>query len=144
MVMIEVAKSTVHGLGAFATRDLTRGDCIGVYQGRRFSEEQAPRGRWTGGPTYVFALSDGSIIDGAIGGNATRHMNHSCMPNCVAQEEDGPGHRLRVALYASRDIQAGEELFLDYSLEIDQSTDPAAFACVCGAPKCRGTMLAEA
>lgn len=141
--MIEVAKSTVHGLGAFATRDLTRGDRLGVYQGRRFSEGQAQRVEWAGGPTYVFALSDGSIIDGAIGGNATRHLNHSCLPNCFAQEEDGPRHRLRVALYALRDIHAGEELFLDYSLEVDQFADPTLFACVCGAPQCRGTMLAD-
>jgi SET domain-containing protein len=37
-----------------------------------------------GGVTYLFALSDGATIDGSDGGNATRYINHSCRPNCVA------------------------------------------------------------
>jgi hypothetical protein len=94
--------------------------------------------------TYVFALTDGTVIDATNGGNATRHFNHSCAPNCVAYEEDGAGGQLLIAFYALRDIRAGEELFLDYRLDVDDSEDRSLFSCACGTAGCRGTMLAAA
>ena len=42
------------------------------------------------------------------------------------------------------DIAAGEELFFDYRLVIDERYTAKlkkAYACRCGAPDCRGTML---
>jgi SET domain-containing protein len=90
----------------------------------------------------VFGLSDGSVIDAAIGGNSTKHLNHSCTPNCAAYEEIGPDGQVRVMFYAQRPIRAGEELFLDYSLVVDETEEPDAFGCSCGTTQCRGTMLA--
>ena len=49
-----------------------------------------------------------------------------------------------IVFYALRAIRAGEELFLDYSLEVDDAEVPGAFACACRASVCRGTMLAAA
>jgi uncharacterized protein len=92
----------------------------------------------------AFCRLPGSVIDASSGGNATRHLNHSCAPNCVAYEEQGARGRTIIAFYALRAIQAGEELFLDYSLEVDEAQAPEAFACACGAVACRGTMLAAA
>ena len=46
--------------------------------------------------------------------------------------------------YALRAIRAGEELFLDYSLVVDETEAPEAFGCSCGTAQCRGTMLAMA
>ena len=46
---------------------------------------------------------------------------------------------------ARRAIKAGEELFYDYGLVIDARYTKALkrdYLCLCGAPKCRGTMLA--
>lgn len=142
--MIEVAASDVHGLGAFAAQDLFDGDRIGVYEGRRYSGRQVSSVGWSSGPTYVFGLSDGSILDATQGGNATRHLNHSCAPNCIAYEEAGPRGRLFISFYALRDIRAGEELLIDYSLDVDESEDRSLFACACGADACRGTMLGTA
>ncbi len=48
-------------------------------------------------------------------------------------------------LKALRDIAPGEELFFDYGLVIDARITPTLkreYACWCGAPQCRGTMLA--
>jgi SET domain-containing protein len=140
--MIEIRPSAIHGTGAFATRDISEGERIGTYAGRRYSAREVRRRDWNNSLTYVFALSDGSVIDGADEGNATRHLNHSCAPNCVAYEEDGPGGELAIGFYALRAIRADEELRLDYRLEVDAAEERGTFACVCGAVECRGTMLA--
>ncbi len=140
--MILVGPSRIHGQGAFAGRNFEQGEQIGVYEGKRYSARQVRRRNWETGVTYVFGLSDGSVIDAALGGNATRHLNHSCAPNCQAHEEIGPDGVAQVAFYALRSIRAGEELFLDYSLVVDETEGPDAFGCSCGTAQCRGTMLA--
>jgi SET domain-containing protein len=140
--MIDVRQSGIHGHGAFAAQDFHEGQRLGIYEGRRYTASQAGRRDWDSRLTYVFGLTDGTVIDASDGGNASRHINHSCAPNCVAYEERGPRGKLVVAFYALRDIRAGEELFLDYSLEVDESEDRSTFGCACGAPGCRGTMLA--
>ena len=79
------------------------------------------------------------MINPEIGGNDARWINHSCDPNCEAVEEDD-----RIFIDALRDIQAGEELFYDYALEIDEPITEESkkrFACYCHSPYCRGTML---
>jgi len=139
---IEVRQSTVHGRGAFATRPLGRGRQVGVYRGRRYGPDEAAERDWNNGLTYVFALSDGTIIDGSDGGNATRHLNHSCQPNCVAYEIDDADEGARVVIETRRRVQAGEELFIDYALDIGDD-DPEEYPCRCGARKCRGTMAGE-
>jgi SET domain-containing protein len=141
--MIDIGPSGIHGTGAFAARDLAEGERIGTYEGKRYTARQALRKDWNSGLTYVFGLSDGSLIDAAIGGNATRHLNHSCAPNCIAYEERGARGTSTIAFYAVRPIAAGEELFLDYSLEVDESEERSGFGCMCGATLCRGTMLAD-
>ena len=140
--MIDIGPSGVHGKGAFASSDLLEGDRIGVYEGRRYTARQAGRRNWDSGLTYVFGLTDGTVIDATNGGNATRHLNHSCAPNCEAHEEIGPDGEACVVFYALRSIRAGEELFLDYSLVVDEAEEPQAFGCSCGTAQCRGTMLA--
>ena len=80
-------------------------------------------------------------LDGGRGGNSSRWINHSCAPNCEAEEDE----RKRVFLHALRDIAAGEELFFDYGLVVDgryTAKLKAEYACHCGSPNCRGTMLA--
>lgn len=137
---IEVRTSGIHGLGAFATRRIERGQPIGHYAGRRYGEDAAERD-WDHGLTYVFGLSDGSFIDGAEGGNATRHLNHSCEPNCVAFEIEGDDGSPQILIEALRTIEPGEELFIDYALDVGGEADPGAYPCACGAARCRGTML---
>ncbi len=89
----------------------------------------------------VLCLAEGSMIDGAQGGNATRHLNHACEPNVEAVEEYGSSNQLLIVIRTTRPIVAGEELFLDYALEVD-GDDPAAYPCACGSAQCRGTLVA--
>jgi hypothetical protein len=142
--LIEVRGSPIHGQGVYARRRLSRGTCIGVYEGRRYSAAALLEVDWSvrhEGMTYLFNLSDGTTIDGADGGNATRFLNHACKPNCVAQERvDEQGH-LTLELITARAVAAGAELFLDYALTIDESETPADYPCRCGMPNCRGTLV---
>jgi SET domain-containing protein len=140
---IEVRNSGIHGLGVFATADIPAGVSIGRYTGRRYSAEQAAARDWDATLTYVFGLSDGSMIDGASGGNATRHLNHSCEPNCQAYEMHPDRGRLWVQIETRVPIATGTELSIDYALNSDAGR-PEDFPCRCGAPSCRGTMLAVA
>lgn len=42
----------------------------------------------------------------------------------------------KVIIFASRNIEAGEEITYDYKFPFEESK----IVCKCGAPKCRGTM----
>jgi len=138
---VEVRASRVHGAGVFALRSLPPGLLVGVYEGRRYAPSQARERDWDGALTYLFGLSDGTLIDAAEGGNATRHINHSCEPNCQANEETDEDGELSVVIRTRRRIRAGEELFIDYRLDVGMN-DPAVYRCRCGSPRCRGTLAA--
>jgi SET domain-containing protein len=139
---VEVRHSSVHGHGVFAARELPPGTLVGVYAGRRYAAHETCAMAWDDGLTYLFGLSDGTLIDGAQGGNATRHLNHACEPNCEAVEEYADDGQLTVRIETIKSIRAGEELFLDYALDIDAGDDPADYPCRCGLARCRGTLVA--
>jgi SET domain-containing protein len=140
---IEVRSSTIHGSGAFATQVLRKGRFIGRYTGRKLSPEEVAERDWDHALTFVFGMADGSVIDGAQGGNATRHINHSCAPNCVAYEIEPETGENWIEIEALTRIEPGAELFLDYKLD-PGAGEPADFRCLCGAASCRGTLVAEA
>jgi uncharacterized protein len=143
MRRITVRNSPVHGRGVFALADLPAGAMLLEYKGARLSWREAQRAHERSkaeeGHTFLFGLDDGSVIDGARGGNSARWLNHSCAPNCEA-EQDGD----RVFIRAIRPIEKGQELFIDYSLTVDGRRTAALkrmYACRCLAAGCRGTML---
>ena len=142
---LQVRRSGVHGKGVFATVDLAAGETLIEYAGEVISWDEALR-RHPHDPaqpnhTFYFHIDDGHVIDGGVGGNSSRWINHSCDPNCYADETADK----RVFIRALRDIPAGEELFFDYGLVIDEPYTrklKAEYACHCGSPNCRGTLLA--
>ncbi|MPV67634.1 SET domain-containing protein [Burkholderia sp. BE17] len=144
MRRVVVRRSTVHGRSVFAAQLLRTGERIFQYKGEVITWQSAIRRyerRGDDGHTFLFSLSDGMVIDGGRGGNSARRLNHACAPNCEAIDMDG-----RVFVNAVRDIQTGEELLIDYALEIDESTthhDRTAYRCCCGVSACRGTMLSS-
>jgi SET domain-containing protein len=141
---IQVRRSGVHGKGVFAVAPIAAGETIIEYKGEVISWPEALR-RHPHDPkdphhTFYFHIDDERVIDAKYGGNAARWINHACEPNCEACEVDG-----RIFIKALRDLAPGEELFYDYGLIIDERYTPAlkkAYACRCGSPNCRGTMLA--
>jgi SET domain-containing protein len=140
-----VLQSPVHGRGVFASRTIRKGETVIEYRGKRMSWDEACEQPASDDAdpyhTFLFSLDDGRVIDAAIGGNAARWINHSCAPNCETYEDD----RGRVYVAARRKIRPGEELSYDYKLEIEGKVGKRmrkAYACRCGARRCRGTMLA--
>jgi SET domain-containing protein len=139
-----VRHSPIHGRGVFASRTIRKGANVIEYRGRRISMEQAddlpdsdPDNPFH---TFLFELNDGRVIDAGLRGNAARWINHSCQPNCEPYEDDD----CRVFIAAKRTIEAGEELAYDYKLNVPGRRTPrllANYACRCGAPRCRGTMV---
>lgn len=145
MRRIAVRQSSVHGRGVFAVRDIAVGERIIEYKGRVMSWRSAiarhQKLACEDGHTFFFELTDGRIIDGGAGGNSARWINHACTPNCVAEEDAG-----RVFISASHAICAGDEISIDYQLNVDgrrTAAVRAAYACRCRSPECRGTMLAR-
>jgi uncharacterized protein len=140
-----VRASRIHGKGVFATTKLSKGDLIVEYKGQRIDWETAlarhPHDPSQPNHTFYFSLDTGDVIDANVRGNAARWINHSCAPNCEAREQDG-----RVYIHAKRSIQAGDELFYDYGLVLDEDYTEQTrldYRCLCGAKRCRGMMLAE-
>lgn len=148
MPKIVVKNSTVHGRGVFAATALPAGTRIIEYKGERIDWDEALR-RHPHDPaqpnhTFYFSLDDGWVIDGGRHGNSARWINHACAPNCTTEEIPDQAGTVHVWVLAARDIAAGEELFYDYRLEIDAPYTKKLkqeFACHCGSPECRGTML---
>jgi uncharacterized protein len=139
--LIEVRPSGIHGLGVCARRPIPKGTRIVEYAGERLTADELDR-RYdedTTGHTFLFRVDDDLYIDASHGGNDARFINHSCQPNCESEIEDD-----RVYITAIEDIEPGAELTYDYSLEPDDDASPAwvaLYACRCGTPGCRGTML---
>lgn len=141
---IQVRRSGVHGKGVFALQDIPAGTTLIEYKGEVISWPEALR-RHPHDPkdphhTFYFHVDDKHVIDAKVGGNAARWINHSCDPNCEADEQDG-----RIFIKALRDLMPGEELFYDYGLVIDERYTAKLkkeYECRCGAAGCRRTMLA--
>lgn len=141
---IQTRRSGVHGKGVFALVDLAPGETLIEYTGEIITWTEAldrhPHDPSDPNHTFYFHIDEDRVIDAKYGGNSARWINHSCKPNCEADIEDG-----RVFIRSLRAIEAGEELFYDYGLVIDEPLTPklkAQYPCWCGAKKCRGTLLA--
>ena len=143
---IQVRRSGIHGKGVFALRALAKGETVIEYTGEVISWREALR-RHPHDPqdphhTFYFHIDDKHVIDAKVGGNAARWINHSCAPNCKSFEADDG----RVYIEARRAIPAGEELTYDYRLSLDGRITRKireAYACRCGAKRCRGSLLLE-
>jgi len=147
---IVARKSPIHGNGVFAVAPIRKGERIIEYKGRRRSHEQVDNdagGDVDSGHTFLFTLNDDWVIDASYEGNDARWINHSCDPNCEAvidEDDGGDGRKDRVFIEAIRDIAPGEELAYNYGITLAERHTPRLkkiWACLCGSPKCTGTML---
>jgi SET domain-containing protein len=139
----DVRHSEIQGRGAFASRKIRKGQRIIEYCGERISNEEADsrydETSMRRHHTFLFTVTPSVVIDGAVDGNESIYINHSCDPNCEAVIEGG-----RIFIEAVRTIQPGEELAYDYQYErtgVDDEEMERFYKCRCGAPNCRGTIM---
>ena len=140
---IRVRNSPIHGRGVFARVRIPKGTRIIEYTGDRVSHREADRRYDDHDPndnhTFLFIVNTQTVIDAAIGGNEARFINHCCDGNCESVIEKG-----RVFIDAIQPIEKGAELGYDYEIGREKDDPPnvdEVYACRCGSPKCRGTML---
>jgi SET domain-containing protein len=127
----------------FALRRIRKGTTVIEYLGERVSHEEADARYQDKDPkdnhTFLFTVDAKTVIDGGVGGNEARYVNHGCDPNCQSTTM-----AKRIFIEAIRTIQPGEELAYDYQIQRDTDDAPdvdEVFACRCGADRCRGSML---
>ena len=118
--LCKVKNSKIHGIGMYAITDIKAEADIIEYTGEKITKKESTRraleweehARETGeGLVYIFELDDKYDIDGRLGNNPARYMNHSCDPNCEAINREG-----EIWIVAVQDIHKGEELVYDLSL----------------------------
>lgn len=141
----ELRSSPIHGQGVFAVRRIRTGRRLIEYLGERItpaaSDQRYDDDAMERPHTFLFTVDAHTVIDAAVDGNEARFINHSCDPNCEAVDDDG-----RIFIESIRAIRPGEELTYDYHLERDgrwRKEWAARYACRCGAPNCRGTLLVK-
>ncbi|KAJ2677401.1 Histone-lysine N-methyltransferase setd1b [Coemansia sp. RSA 1285] len=135
---LRFSKSAIHDWGLFASEPIFQGEFVIEYIGERIRaqladlrEEQYEREGI--GSSYLFRVDDEIVVDATKCGNVARFINHSCEPNCIAKTIVADGTK-RIVIYASHDIQVGEEVTYDYKFPEEDVKIP----CLCGAKTCHG------
>jgi uncharacterized protein len=114
-----------HGLGIHAARSIVKGESFYQYTGKTL--------------TYHESLSLGSLESYPIQIGINKYLladkpgvliNHSCQPNAGLTED--------LLLVAIQNIEAGEEIFFDYSTSMMERS--WEMPCACDTPSCRGTI----
>ena len=134
MKIIEIKSSTIDGTGCFAMRKTEKATPVIEYVGEKISKAESLR-RCEQYNYYIFALDEEFDLDGNVGWNPAKFINHSCAPNGEAQWIDG-----KIWIVAIRDIEAGEEITFNYSYDLE---DYKEHPCRCGAASCVGYIVAE-
>ena len=127
--MIERRKSKIEGWGVFATETIPKNKRIIDYAGEKIPNKvslEREAKYLAEGHIWCFKLTSRTAVDGHVGGNVSRFINHSCKPNCYVQIIDGI-----IWVRASKTIRKGTELVYDYNTQGD-----AKIKCQCR-PGCK-------
>ena len=111
---IKKRRSAIHGWGIFASKPINKNYRIIDYAGEIVPSRIADvrdREYEKKGKTWIFQINQRWCIDGRVGGNLAKFLNHSWEPNCWV--EILPKKR-EIWFRASRNIKEGEELTIDY------------------------------
>ncbi|OLN93909.1 Histone-lysine N-methyltransferase, H3 lysine-36 specific [Colletotrichum chlorophyti] len=136
---VSVIKTEKKGFGLRANVDLQANDFIFEYIGEVINEPTFRRRMMQYDDEgikhfYFMSLTKHEFVDATKKGNLGRFCNHSCNPNCYV-DKWVVGEKLRMGIFSSRKIKAGEELVFNYNVD-RYGADPQP--CYCGEPNCTG------
>lgn len=136
---VSVIKTEKKGYGLRADTDLAANDFIFEYIGEVINEPTFRRRTIQYDEEgikhfYFMSLTKSEFVDATKKGNLGRFCNHSCNPNSYV-DKWVVGDKLRMGIFAERDIKAGEELVFNYNVD-RYGADPTP--CYCGEPNCTG------
>lgn len=129
--------NAISGFGIYASRHIKKGDLIFIGEGksqriitRRFVDRHWNEDEKMHFRRYAYPVSRELFILWDEDPSEWAPQNHSCDPNTAF---DG------LNVVALKDIQAGQELTLDYATFLDENMEP--FECSCASSHCRGLIM---
>jgi uncharacterized protein len=124
---LEVGPSTVHGQGLHTTASIAQGETLMVWGGIAYAQTDLGTELVPANISYS-VVAEGVLLAGPEDGK-DYFLNHSCEPNVWMEPE--------LSVVASRAIDAGEELLIDYAL-VESEDGYLIEACTCVSQQCRG------
>ena len=132
MENVEVKLSSIEGYGVFTTRTFRAGEHIRRVNIVREVTAENPLRAELGERYEHCAYPDGKVV---LWGFPDRHVNHSCDPNAYEYHHEG-----HVYIVARRDVAAGEEVTVDYNINISGGD---SWPCQCGSDRCQGKVMGD-
>jgi len=131
-IKTEIRNSKTEGRGLFAKEPIIKGEIVSVRGGhiitRKMEEKmEKPIGYWGYPISDEFVLAPFTTEEVE---NVMMFLNHSCEPNV--------GILGQIIFVAMRDINADEELFIDYAMF---GADKEPMRCNCQSFSCRGLIV---
>lgn len=126
---VVVRPSSIEGCGLFATATIAEGEAVGTLGGRIIDDAELREIARTR-PKYNSAAIDEGISVLLRDDEPIARGNHSCDSNLWMRDA--------FTLEARRDINTGDEITIDYSLQT--SIEDWAMGCHCGSPDCRAVV----
>lgn len=127
----EIKESIDFGKGAFAAKDIEKGEIIAIYNGEEVNRAEIHRRIVEGLERADDPLQIGDDLFLDIDNDAY-YFNHSCEPNA--------GLRGQKELIAIKNIKKGEEITFDYSTTVGKNVTDWTMNCACGSANCRKTI----
>lgn len=112
----------------YADRPFRRGEEVLTFRGPRLSPGEIS--------DFTYTIQVGADAFLGSSGRIDDYVNHSCAPSCAVRLLAG-----ELRLLAVRALQRGDEVTFDYSTCLVDEPPPVE-RCHCGAPTCRGRVLA--
>jgi uncharacterized protein len=125
--IVAVRDSPIHGQGLFARINLPARRKLGQLDGCLVRLPFARKTVESQPAIYLVEVSRRYALD-CRAGNAFKHLNHSCEPNCYLRII-----RRVVEVYTLKPIKRGSELTIDYGL----TPHKEGMGCRCGSRECR-------
>jgi len=121
------------GDGVFATKAIPKGTFITYIDGQvMYAEKESDFGKLRETAKDHFVPFSKLFYRNAFDNIAVK-INHSCEPNCYVKD--------LFCIYTMRDIKAGEQLTISYSLFCNSDWKVPGGKCLCGAKNCYGDIV---